>query len=293
MSFREFEAVVAVADELHFGRAAERLGLAQPQLSELVRRLERRSRVTVFVRRPRVELTPAGAVLVDSARRVIAEAASGVERARAIAAGQVGTVALGFSPASMLTELPGVLKAFAKAHPQVTMRLCEGTSNHLWRGLERGDLDLIVSRQPHEDPRARNLEIIDDEIMLVLPDDHPAAARPELSLKEVEAEVFVFFGRAAAPAYYDRIMRSVAAAGVRLDVRHEADSWLATLGLVGSGMGLSLGTRALSRLGFPGIRHRPLTDPMPDASFWLTWLPERLSPAAANLRERLEQTLTA
>ncbi|HEY0044617.1 MAG TPA: LysR family transcriptional regulator, partial [Allosphingosinicella sp.] len=106
MKIRELKALATLAEELHFGRAAERLGIAQPQLSEMIRRIESEARVTIFERRPHVRVTHGGAVLVETARRVLAELDAGTQRARAVAAGRIGRVSLGFSPVAMCSDLP-------------------------------------------------------------------------------------------------------------------------------------------------------------------------------------------
>ena len=281
------QALVAVADELHFGRAAERLGMAQPQLSELIRRVEDQAGFLAFVRRPQVTVTPGGKVLVRMARRVLAEVAAETTRARAIASGKAGIVRVGFSAPSMLTGLPKTLRRFAEDHPDVVVELVEYTSAPLGEELEAGRCDLIVTRQPQPTARAQTVRIEPDHVLLALPDGHQAI-RQHVRLAQVADENFIFFRRSAAPAYYDRLMAACRTAGIQPRVVLEVDSWVATFALVGAGWGLSFATETASRLGFPGVTFCELGDEEVDASFWLAWIPAQTSAAAERLCAALQ-----
>lgn len=125
LNLQQFRAVVTLAEELHFGRAAKRLGMAQPHLSTLIRRVESSVGAPLFSRRPRVTLTPAREVMVDTARRVLAEVESGKARVQQVATGRVGHVAVGFASSVMLTELPATFEAFGREYAGVDLRLRE------------------------------------------------------------------------------------------------------------------------------------------------------------------------
>src|SRR5947209_20254674 len=149
-SLRDLQALVTLAEERHFGRAAARLGMAQPQLSELIARLETSVGALLFERRPRVAVTAAGAVLVDTARLVLQEFRRGLERARGVYAGHEGLVRIGYIGTAMLTELPAAFRAFRKDSPNVQLLLRESNSIGLADALEQDLIDVAFARQPWE-----------------------------------------------------------------------------------------------------------------------------------------------
>jgi DNA-binding transcriptional LysR family regulator len=291
MRFPQFDAFLAVAEELHFGRAAVKLGIAQPQLSELIRRLEASTGLALFERRPRVRLTPAGAIFAQAVARMRAEATRGIASARAVAAGRTGLVSLGFSTASMMTTLPIRLKEFMKEHPGIDVALSEDHSGPLREGLQSGKYDLIIGREAAEDPEMASVEAIPDRFMLLLPADHPMGRLASISLSSLENEPFILFKRSAAPRYYDRIIDAMRSKGLEPQVTYEVNSWAATLALVASGMGLSLGTALSSSIAPAAILFRALEEDIGPASFWLSWRRDRLSPAAERLKSHLLASL--
>ena len=283
MTPEQLKALIVLAEELHFGRAAERLGIAQPQLSLVIRRIEQQSGVTAFTRRPAVSLTPAGAALVAMAERVRSELASGVEDARAVAAGRLGHVSLGFTGAALFTPIGQWLRTFQKDNPGVQLVLREGPSGPLLRQMEAGGLDVVITREPATAPGSISHRLADDEILVVLPSDHPLTTKPSLSLRELGDEPVIFFSRFSAPNYFDKIMAACNAAGWYPRIIQEVESWGATLALVRSGFGITLGTAALANLQISGLSFRSVPDPLPDAAFWISAIETRISPAARRL----------
>ena len=283
MTPEQLKALVVLAEELHFGRAAERLGIAQPQFSLVIRRIEQQSGVVAFTRRPAVSLTPAGAALVAMAERVRGELASGVEHARAVAAGRLGHVALGFTGAALFTPIGQWLRTFQDENPGVQLALREGASGPLLRQTEAGGLDVVITRESATAPGSVSHWLADDQILVVLPSDHPLAAKPSLSLRDLGDEPVIFFGRFGAPNYFDRIMQACNVAGWYPRIIQEVDSWGATLALVRSGFGITLGTAALANLQISGLTFRSVPDPLPNAAFWISCVEGRLTPAARRL----------
>lgn len=293
MRIRELRILVTLAEELHFGRAAERLGMAQPQLSEIVRRLEAEAQIDIFTRRPQVRLTHGGETLVETARRVLAELEAGTRRARAVAAGRIGSVVLGFSPVAMCSDLPALVRSFAKAHPDVDLTLVEGTSRPLRNRLEQGELDVVVTREPPEGEALEGLRFAWDEINVILPEGHPAAATDPVQPAQLAEDEFSMFPRQAGPEYYARVIGWARSAGLEPNVTREIESWMAGVALVGAGLSLTFGTQLLSRIVVPGVVYRSLAAPPLDVSFWMSWMKERLSPAAARFVEHVRETRPA
>lgn len=286
LNIRDLRYLLTVAEELHFGRAADRLGMAQPQLSELIRRLEDMTRVRIFQRRPKVRLTPGGEILVDMARRMIGELERDVERARAVASGKVGAVRLGFSETAKLTELPMTLKAFSDRHPDVKLDLLEGTSAQLWDLLERRSLDIIVSREARHDARIVNSPILRTTLSLILPLGHPLRAYDEISLRQLEAEPFILPRRSTDPSYYDQILRSCQEGGLNPNVVQEADSPSLMFALVRAGFGLSFELTQARKFTIPGIEFRAIKENILDVVIWLSHAMD-LGPSAERLRDFL------
>lgn len=287
VNLRDLRWLLAVAEEMHFGRAAERLGVAQPQLSNVIRRLEDLSKVVIFVRRPWVRLTAAGAILVEMAKRIEAEFESGIDHAYAVGSGKVGTVRLGFPNAAMLGVVPTILKGFLDHHPEVTLNLVEGLSNILWDLLERNELDLIISREIRYDAGSKSVPIIDGDMKLVIAADHRLRDEDHIHLSDLRDEPFVFFRRRAAPLYFDKIISSCHQAGFHPNIVQEADSTSVILALVNAGVGVSFGLSQVGSVSFGSLLYKPIIEPMPSATFYLSFMEDKISPCASILMEHL------
>ncbi len=288
MKVRELRILVTLAEELHFGRAADRLGMAQPQLSDIVRRIESDIGIAVFVRRPRVRPTAGGEVLLDSARRVLADLEKGTQRARAVAAGRMGRVVLGFVPIAMFSDLPQVLTRFVSEYPEVELELVEGGSGHLKASLERGELDLMVARDTFSE--LPGFRFARDEVTILMPEGHKAAGFASVHPSQFVDDKLLLFPRSGNPGYHDRLLRWARESGFEVNIAHELESWVGLLGLVGAGLGISFGTNLLSRATVPGVVSRPCSVPPFDVSFWVNWSPDRLIPAAEKLIELIRST---
>ncbi|MDQ3079350.1 MAG: LysR family transcriptional regulator [Pseudomonadota bacterium] len=283
MKIQELKLLVAVADELHFGRAADRMGMAQPQLSASIRRIEQEAGVAIFTRRPRVGVTPAGAEMVDMARRLLAELQSGTARARAIAAGQIGKASLGFSAPAMLTNLPALLQQFVAGRANVELKMVEGTTGSLRQQLEQGRLDVVVAREPISGEGLESIKFAPDYMNVLFPAGHPAASRETVDPATLAGEALILFPRASAPQYYNRIALWCRENGLELKVARETESLMAVFGMVSAGLGISFGTETLSRIPFPGTVSRKLGRHPLDVSFWMSWDPARMTPVSEQL----------
>lgn len=277
----QFRAVVTLAQELHFGRAAKRLGLAQPHLSTLIRRIESSVGARLFSRRPRVALTPAGEVMADTARRVLLEVERGMERVRQVASGQVGSIVVGFASSVMLTELPAAFEAFSREHAGVDLRLREMHSAPQLDALRAGLIDVAFTREIPSDRRIRTQVIQREPFVVVLPDSHQLASEPSVSVAGLAAEPFVLFRRAIAPALHHQIIGICATGGFAPRIVQEADEWHTIFAFVRSGCGITLPPASLCRLNWPGLSFRSLTDVAAHATISLCWIPDRLSPAVS------------
>jgi DNA-binding transcriptional LysR family regulator len=257
IELRHLRYFAAVAEELHFGRAAERIGIAQPPLSQQIKSLEELVGYPLFERRPQVRLTPAGEALLEVARRTLAQVQEGIASARRAGRGETGKITVGFAASILTTALPEILRC-----PGVELHLRELSSAAQAAALADGDIDVGFVREAVEHGAGLVCEpILREEFVAVLPPTHGLAERPELPLEEFAGEPFVHFPRAVAPALYDQVGDACRRAGFQPRVVQEAQEWLTILGLVEAGLGVSLVPDSFRRLRWGGVQYRPLAPP--------------------------------
>ena len=251
---------VVVAEELHFGRAARRLHIAQPALSQQVRKLETLLGYRLFDRTSRrVALSGAGAALLESARRIFAELERGMETAGAIAQGRAGVLDVGYIVPAMLGLLPDLIRRFRAEATGVTLRLHEMSSAAQVEALGTGRLDVAFVSGPCGDPALRQHLAWREPAVAVLPAHHPLADRPDLALEELAGDEFVSFPRHQAPGLYDRWLLACLNAGFSPRVVQEAQSWHMIATLVGAGLGVAAAPVSVRLLNVPGVRSIPIS----------------------------------
>jgi DNA-binding transcriptional LysR family regulator len=259
LELRHLRYFVVTAEELHFGRAAARLGIAQPALSQQVGRMEALLGCALFTRRPRVALTPAGLALLDTARRALAQVRQGVEATRRAGRGEAGVLTVGFAASVMLSVLPAVIRAYRERHPGVELRLREMSTSAQVQALRDGTIDVGFLREPWPDEAIFCEPVVREPYVAVLPPEHPLTGRPRIPLAELAGEPFVHFPREVAPTLHDQVMALCRAAGFAPRVVQVAQEWLTIVGLVESGLGVSLAPASFRRLRWGGVRYVPLS----------------------------------
>lgn len=262
VELRHLRYFAAVAEELHFGRAAERLGIAQPPLSQQIKSLEELVGYTLFERRPQVRLTPAGEALLEAARRTLSQIEEGLDSTRRVGRGEAGKITVGFAASILTTALPEILRKYREHFPVVELRLRELSSAAQAAALSDGGIDVGFVREAVEHGTGLICEpILREEFVAVLPPAHRLAKWRELPLGELAGESFVHFPRAVAPALYDQVGEACRRAGFQPRVVQEAQEWLTILGLVEAGLGVSLVPDSFRRLRWGGVQYRPLAPP--------------------------------
>jgi DNA-binding transcriptional LysR family regulator len=262
IELRHLRYLVAVAEEGHVTRAAARLGIQQPPLSQQIRALEQGLEVQLFRRKPRgMEPTQAGAALVAEARAILARVDAAAEAARRTARGEAGRLGLGFtSSASFHPLVPRVIRAFRDAHPLVSLSLDESGTVELAAALRAGRLDAAFVRSPiapQDDLAVRAL--LDEAMFAALPTGHPlAGAASPLDLTALAGETLILYRRPLGPGLYDAIIAACQRAGFSPQIGQEAPRMLSTLGLVAAGLGVSLVPASMRRLQAEGVAYRPL-----------------------------------
>jgi DNA-binding transcriptional LysR family regulator len=293
MELRHLRYFVAVAEELHFGHAAERLHIAQPPLSRQIRDLEREIGTPLFDRVPRgVELTHAGRAFLPQARLTLAQAERARRTAQRAAAGAIGRLRVGFVEAATHSGiLPDVLGFFRMHLPLIGLSLFEMDTAEQEDAFREGRIDIgILQSPPADSDRWLHVErVYTDAIVAAIHDTHRLAKRTRLALADLSAESFVLFPRPVAPALYDDIITRCRAAGFSPRVVQEAAGWHTLSGLVGAGVGVAFVPQSLSLIKRPGVVYRPVRDLLVEMQMCAAWKKGDKSP----VRERFVTALRA
>ncbi len=240
MELRHLRYFVAVAEELHFGRAADRLGMAQPPLTRQIQQLEAELGFALIERsRPRIGLTRAGEVLLNHARGILQSVELATREARRTSRGERGRVSVGYPSSLAYSGLTALLQAFRSRFPDVEVELRELPPAEQVTALKAGRLDVAFIRGPLDDAELASELVRREPLVLALPADHRLAAKKRVPLSAVSAEPFVFFPRARAPAFFDVLIGLCRDAGFLPRIAQEAPQ-VDVLSLVAAGFGISI-----------------------------------------------------
>jgi DNA-binding transcriptional LysR family regulator len=259
LELRLLRAFVAVAEELHFGRAARRLHISQPPLSVQIRRLEQQLEVRLFNRDRRgVALTDAGSALLGGARHLLSEAERTRREVQSTARGARGLLAIGYTPTATYDVLPAVIPAFRARLPDVRLDLTEMRSELLSEAVRSGRVEVAFVCAPVDSRGVVETVLVREPLLALLPERHPLARRPRIPVRALAREPVVMVRRDVEPGWADAAAAALRGAGVQPQVVQETDSKIALLGLVAAGIGVSVGSQSMARLGRAGVTLRPL-----------------------------------
>ena len=257
IELRHLRYFLAVAETLHFSRAARRLGMAQPPLSQQIKRLEQLLGHALFERTTRgVKLTPAGQLLARRARSTMEKVGEDLAQVRRLGRGEEGTLTVGFSGSVMFTELPAAIQSFRRRYPKVELRLRELVTSAQIAALLNGQIDLAFLRDGDPTEGIRITTLLKEKYVAVLPEAHSLARRRTLSMKALEGEPFVMFARRMGPLAYDRTIACCERGGFRPNIVQDAPQWLTLVRLVAAGLGVSLAPACVARVAMPGAVYR-------------------------------------
>ena len=261
MELRQLRYFVAVAEELHFRRAAARLHISQPPLSQQIARLEEELGCRLLSRtRRRVELTAAGEAFLRDARSMLDELDVAVATVRRIGTGQAGLLRVNFVGSALLSIVPGIIQSFRRGRPDVEIELRERSTLEQLRALAGGLLDVGLVRPPIDADEALVAEVVMRErTVAAIPSEHALAKRTRISLRSLAAEPLVLFPREQAPGFHDLLTGRLAATGRSPHVVQYAPEMTTIIGLVAAGIGLSPVPASVAELGLEGVTYRPLT----------------------------------
>jgi DNA-binding transcriptional LysR family regulator len=264
MELRHLRYFTAVAEELHFGRAAQKLNIAQPPLTRQIQDLERELGAQLFYRtKRRVQLTEAGKALLDEARRMLDQA----DRIRIIvqraARGETGRIAIGFVNTAIYEKLPDALRAFRLRYPDAELVLREMNSGSQVEALREKRIQVGFMRNAPADKNLKSILIQKEPLIAVLPSGHRLAAEEEIPLGLLASDPFILYPRSPRPSFADQIIETCVHAGFAPDVAQEALEIQTSMSLVAAGIGVTLAPNSITRLNWPDVVCIPLASPTP------------------------------
>jgi DNA-binding transcriptional LysR family regulator len=284
VDLRLLRAFEAVADELHFGRAARRLFLSQPSLSRAVRDLERALGVDLFARTSReVRLTPAGEALKEELPRLLAEHERVLTRARSVGRGETGELRVAFLASATNVLLPAVVRAFRNAFPAVALTLEETLDEPALEGVLARRFDLALVRTRRDDAAFAFEPLVREPLCLVVAADHPLARRRRARYEDLREDGLVIWPRKAAPESFDDVIEGCRRAGFSPKVVQEADGAYTILALVSAGVGVSVLAGSYEALRPGGVVFVPLVGRQ--TVLYAAWLCDDASAARENFVE--------
>jgi len=280
MELRHLRYFIAVAEELHFGRAAERLHMAQPPLSHQIQKLEAELEVQLFHRTKRsVQLTDAGLVFLEEAHLTLTQAERAVVSARRANRGEIGRLVIGFVSSAMYDVLPDILRVYRERFPGVNLVLREMPTMQQVHALYNGRINTGFIRPPLNDQALRVETILREPLLAALPEHHFLSSQSQISLEALAKEPFVLFPRHLGPSFYDQIVSLCLKAGFSPNAVQEAVEMQTIVSLVAAGIGVALVPASLRNLQRVGVVYKDIQGAAPLAEIAMLWRKDDASPA--------------
>jgi DNA-binding transcriptional LysR family regulator len=271
MELRHLRYFIAVAEELNFTRAAEKLHIAQPPLSQQIQQLEAQLGFQLFHRTKRtVTLTEAGQVFFEEAQKIMLQLDRAIQLGQQTSRGELGQLTIGFVSSASHNVVPAILQAFRTLHPEVKLELREMTTNQQLQHLQAGQIDIGFLRPPVTD--GINCEIVFQEpLIIALPQSHRMALSDRVELRSLSQEPFILFPRSLAPGLYDSIISFCSTAGFSPIAAQEALQMQTIVSLVAAEMGVAIVPESMQNFQRSGVVYKPLQESSPIVSIALIW----------------------
>jgi DNA-binding transcriptional LysR family regulator len=282
MELRHLRYFVAVAEELHFGRAAKRLHITQPPLSQQIQLLERELGVKLLIRGRKVQLTEAGRVLLEEARRTIDVAERAARAARAAGAGAAARLRIGYSAATLTELVPATIRTFAERFPDVGVEAVAGHTGGLLSALRDDQLDLAFLTMNGHDSEAVCCKLLHREpLVLAIPDNHPLACRAAVAMIDLAELPMLLLPRALDPLHEHLPNVVLADTATTPLMVHEAITLESAYSAVAAGLAVAVVIESTARtMAVRGVVHRPFAPPQPALELSIAWPHGRMSTAA-------------
>ena len=297
MELRHLRYFVAVAEELHFGRAADLLGISQPPLSQQIQALEQELGVRLFERSNRhVALTDAGRLFLEETRQTLAQVSKSVDVVRRAEQGEIGELQIGFTAsAPFVSIIPRAVFAFRQAFPAVHLDLQEMTSSQVCQALMEKKLQIGMIRPLELPGELDAVELLREPLVALLHAGHPLAGEQSggLALADLADQPFVFFPRSYGTGLYAQLFSLARQAGFTPRITQEAHEALTIIGLVAAGLGVSVLPASFRRIRIDGVVFRTLTDTDATTAVWLVKRRQERSPLAQAFIDLLTREVQA
>ncbi|MCY8204491.1 LysR family transcriptional regulator [Bacillus sp. N12A5] len=249
MELRHLQYFIAVAEELHFGKAARRLNMTQPPLSQQIKQLEEEVGVTLLKRTKRfVELTAAGEIFLNHCRSALMQIEQGIELAQRTARGEHGHLVIGFVGSATYEFLPPIIREYRKKFPSVKIELKEIASYRQQEELLKGNIDIGILHPPLEHPELQIETTQSSPCILALPKQHPLALKESIDITDLENEPIITLSKEAWPTLYTDFIQLCEKAGFKPNVVQEATEYQMVIGLVTAGIGITIVPSSARRL---------------------------------------------
>ncbi|HXZ06566.1 MAG TPA: LysR family transcriptional regulator [Paraburkholderia sp.] len=290
MDLKQLRYFVAVAEELHFGRAAKRLFISQPALSFDIRKFEEQLGVQLLARTSKtVSLTNAGQVLLGEARRLLLQASEAERITVRSAHGLAGHLRVGFVNSMLYRGLSSAVRRFESDHPDVEIVLKEMNTNEQVQAIQRMQIDMGYAHWGNFPAEVVSTPIFSEPFLCCLPATHRLASRRKIDLRDLAQDPFILFPRAVSPHYHDLIIAQCVKAGFSPLIRHEARLWQTVVTMVEFGMGVALVPFTLRQVGNERVCCRPLAHDMVESQVLLLRPAGDVEPITARFAEYLEE----
>jgi DNA-binding transcriptional LysR family regulator len=285
MELRHLRYFIAVAEDLHFGRAAERLHIAQSALSQQILSLESELGVSLLHRtKRRVQLTAAGVGFLEDARSIMVQVGQAKERSQRVARGEIGQLRIGFTILSLHSVLPPILQSLRQSYPEVQITLHEMTTQAQLEALRTEQIDVGFLHPPV--PNA-NLELVNlktETMWVVLSNQHPLAQRQRLTLRSLCHSPLIIHPRHEGVVLYDQILQLYDRVNCQPTIVQEAMTSPTRIGLVAAGLGITFVPESLCALSYPGVVYKKLSGAMPQLAYAIAWQRENTMPLIQHFR---------
>ena len=286
IEIRHLRYFLMVAEELHFGRAAVRLCIAQPPLSQQIQQLEKMLGFALFIRNNRsVQLTPAGQHFLEDVRELLNGLDRSATEAKRIANGEVGRLRIGFVGTAAFGVLPAALRTFREAHPEVEVSLRELVTARQTQALREGRIHVGLARPGVQLPDLICEPVLTEPLVAALPQEHPLAKQKDLALEQLADEPFILFPRLPRPSYGDFLLEACAAAGFKPRVVQETSEIHTAIGLTAGGLGATLLPASAAALSRPDTAFVAIRPPCPSTELCLLYPRESTNPALGGFLE--------
>lgn len=294
VELHHLRAFLAVAEELHFGHAAARLHVAQPALSQQIRRLEGELGTALFQRSTRrVQLTDAGRVLLDEARRILAEVESAVDAVQRAGRGESGVLTVAFAASVMFIALPRIIRRFRAHYPGVHLELREVPTALQLAGLRSGEFDVGFVRQPSADPELHLETVMREPLLIALSKRHRLARRARVPLAALAEDDFVLFPRDVGPGLHAQVLALCRAAGFTPNVIQETRELYTTVSLVEADVGVTIIPASVRKMGWTGVTYKPIPTPLAETRIAVAWHVTNARPVVRSFIEVVRSTMQA